>query len=572
MAAPQLVPTHSQWAAMYSEIERLYVRERRKLRYIMQYMEREHGFKATEQMYKKRFAKWGFQKNSKRSAVIVPTLTKKDECRKEASRKPGRPRELGLVLTAIPRLGQHDGLMLMFLTSVRICSVAFFESVQSRGGFLESLQQRPPTDEQLPERTEKINFTFKLATDLLDRGHGRLAGRMVRKAFLLVEDMLTLEGPVLLWNLLEIMHHMVTLRHMQLFQMLLAHLLALIEGRIPNSHPVPTMLHGLRGLVTSLTSTVSIPRSSLPTSSSSSSLSSSSSSTTSSSPYASIDGGGTATTTGPWLLSRALSSLLERAWVLNAEILFKHLNPRLLPLYCRLHLNACSIAPPAGIISTANQWFSQIGAQQMSRAGAEGLHTEDVSGIVSVEEDRTLQGLLAPRLDASPPQDYEMLRASSAAALWKHGNSVLAQGAGFHGDTTILMRILAGLLTDAILEEPHTPNTSSVTTKVSRVQAGKVACAIRTLMDLSPEHGGDDDGDGDGDGRGPLSDAVERIRSVVALREYAHAETDPQVVREMWLLEDALVAAGEYGEAEEVGQDAFCRLEKYIQDIPVDSA
>jgi hypothetical protein len=47
MPAPQLVPTHSQWAAMYTEIERLYVRERRKLRYIMQYMEREHGFKAT---------------------------------------------------------------------------------------------------------------------------------------------------------------------------------------------------------------------------------------------------------------------------------------------------------------------------------------------------------------------------------------------------------------------------------------------------------------------------------------------------------------------------------------------
>jgi hypothetical protein len=202
----------------------------------------------------------------------------------------------------------------------------------------------------------------------------------------------------------------------------------------------------------------------------------------------------------------------------------------------------------------------------MSRAGTEGLHTENASEITSVEEDSTLQGLLAPRLDASPPQDYEMLRASSAAALWKHGNSVLAKGAGFHGDTTILMRILAGLLTDAILEEPRTP--SSVTTKVSRVQAGKVACAIRTLMDLSHEHSGD----GDGDGPGSLSDAVERIRSVVALREYAHAETDPQVVREMWLLEDALVAAGEYGEAEEVGQDAFCRLEKYIQDIPVDSA
>lgn len=47
MLAPQLVPTQNEWAALYSEIGRLYVRERRKLRYIMQYMEREHGFKAT---------------------------------------------------------------------------------------------------------------------------------------------------------------------------------------------------------------------------------------------------------------------------------------------------------------------------------------------------------------------------------------------------------------------------------------------------------------------------------------------------------------------------------------------
>lgn len=45
--APQSPPTQHEWAALYSEIERLYVRERRKLRYIRQYVEREYGFKAT---------------------------------------------------------------------------------------------------------------------------------------------------------------------------------------------------------------------------------------------------------------------------------------------------------------------------------------------------------------------------------------------------------------------------------------------------------------------------------------------------------------------------------------------
>jgi hypothetical protein len=45
----QAVRTHSdvEWAAQYPDIERLYIRERRKLRYVMQYMEREHSFKAT---------------------------------------------------------------------------------------------------------------------------------------------------------------------------------------------------------------------------------------------------------------------------------------------------------------------------------------------------------------------------------------------------------------------------------------------------------------------------------------------------------------------------------------------
>jgi hypothetical protein len=506
-------------------------------------------------MYKKRFAKWGFQKNSRRSAAAVPTLTTKDECRSVVSRKPSPPGELGSV-PAFPGLGHHDGLILMFLTSVRICSVAFFESVQSRDGFLASLQQRPPTDQPWPEKRKEISFTFKLVIDLLDRGHGNLAGRTARKAFLLVEDMLTLEGPALVWNLLEMMHHMVTLHHAQLFQILLAHLIALVDGRKPKTHPLPAMLRGLRGLVASLTSVVSTPGSSSPTSSSSSRSPSTS-------------GDRTTTTAGPWPLSRALSSLLERAWILNAEILFDHFDPRLFQLYFCIPWDSCSISPPVAIFGAADQWFSHIETQQTSTAAAEAHRAEGLFEIIPVEEDRMLQRLLAPRMDASPPRDYEMLRASSIVALREHGDSILSKGVGFTGNTSTSLRILAGLVKAQILEgwpavvaRPGTA--SSVTTRVPRVHAENVACAIRTLMDLNSEHGGDV--------LGAPSDAVERIRSIVALREYARGETDPQVVREMWLLKDALVAAGEYGEAQEVGQTAFRRLEKYIQDIPVDSA
>jgi hypothetical protein len=508
-----------------------------------------------EQMYKKRFAKWGFQKKSRRAAAAVPTLTTKDDCRRVVSKKLSPSGKLSSV-PHFPGLSHHDGLMLVFLTSVRVCSVEFFESVQSRDGFLASLQQQPPTDQPWPKRTKDVSFMFKLAVDLLDRGHGNLAGRMTRKAFLLVEDMLTLKPPALVWNLLEMMHHMVTLHHVQLFQMLLAHLIAMIDGRIPTTHPLPAMLRALRGLAASLTSVVS-------TSGGSSLTCSSASSSSSSSPLTNSDR--TMTTAGRWPLSRALSSLLERAWILNAEILFYNFDSRLFQLYFRINCDSCSISPPAGIFGRAYQWFGHIDAQQTSVSTAEAYRAESLFDITPVEEDRMHQRLLAPRIDASPPQDYEMLRASSFAALREHGNAILIKGVDFTGNTTTMLRILAVLVTAKVLEEWPTVAerlgvASSVTTRVTRLHAGSVACAIMTLMELNPEHGSD--------GLGAPLDAVERIRSVVALREYADGETNPQVVQEMWLLEGALVAAGEYGEAQEVGQNAFRRLEKYIQDIP----
>ena len=44
---PLLQPTQEAWSAVHTEIERLYIRERRKLQYVIQYMKKEHGFNAT---------------------------------------------------------------------------------------------------------------------------------------------------------------------------------------------------------------------------------------------------------------------------------------------------------------------------------------------------------------------------------------------------------------------------------------------------------------------------------------------------------------------------------------------
>lgn len=514
-------------------------------------------------MYKKRFTKWNFQKNCKRSAPSVRHSKTKGECTTPANIK-ARPSRRLRSLPAVPGLGHRDALTLKFLTSVRTWSVAFFESVQGDGPLASRQPQGLPVAKERPSSAQEIGFTLKLVIDLLDRGRGDLAGRMARKAFLLAEDMLTYEGPALVWNLLQMMHYMVSLRHLQLFRILVAHLIGLAEGQMPETHPLPVMLRGLRGLVAGLPSTAPTPSSGR--SSSSSSLSSfppQSSSTGSDENMAAAD---------PRFISGALPPLIEQAWIINAEIFFGvgHFDPRLYPLYFRITWDLASIETPAAIVNTATQWFTQMEAHQMPPATTMASYcVEGPSVTVRVEEDTAVQHLLTKPTNASPPRDYDMLRASTIVALRERADFILSKGSGFNGDATLMLRIMVGLATAKVLETifggvTRSGEANRMETDVSRLQAGNVACAIRILVDLNVGYSGDEL-------RKP-SDAVEQIRTIVALREYAQGETNPQVVREMCLLRDALVAAGKHAEAREVERDVYRRVEKYIRDIPVDSA
>ena len=504
-------------------------------------------------MYKKRFAKWGFQKNTRRSAAAVSPSSTKDQCSQVAKRGTGLSAELES-LPASPALGQQDTLMLIFLSSVRLYSTAFFESVPSHATSLAPFRRQPASYHLRPEQTEEASFTFKLVIELLSRGQGNLAGRMARKAFLLVEDMLTLDGPVMVWNLLQMMHEVIVLRHMQLFRMMLAHLLALVDGRIPTTHPLHAMLYGLRGLVASLASATSTPSSSFATSP----LPSPSQSSLTSSDTDESEN-------DVWLLSQSLSSWLEQAWSLNAQILFNHFDYRLFQLYFRIHYDSCSIRPPTVIFDTAKQWLSDTEEEQYtSKAAANTYGADNLFEFTSIEDD-IFQELLVLRKDVSPPRSYEMLHSNTIAALREKGNSMLCKTFN-SGDTAILLRIVAGLVTARILEEwpaafARLGVAGDATTQVSRFHASNLASTIRTLTDLDTERVGG--------GLWQSSEIVERTRYIVALREYAHGETCPRVVREMWQLEDALVAAGELEEAQEVGQNAFRRLEEYMKDIPV---
>lgn len=504
-------------------------------------------------MYKKRFAKWGFHKNNRRSSTTVSTMSTKTACRRLASSKQNSTTQTNLIPARL-QLGHDDSLIFNFLSGVHKWSLGFFESVGSCDGCL--AMQQPWS-----EGVKQTSFTLKLVSDLLDRGHGVLAGRMARKAFLLVEDILTLEGPALVWNMFEIMYHMLTLCHEQLFSMLLAHLIALTNSRMSTTHPLTAMLCDLRRLVASQTSVAPTSNSSLVTPSASP-LSSSSSS-----PSSPNGGKNEATTIQPRFSSLAVSSILEQAWRLNAKIIFDHFDPRFFQLYFYLHWESCSIGLPSTIIGTAKQWLRHIETQQMSGNVTDTHPLTNALSSTLVAEDRMLQRLLAPRMDAAPPQDYEMLRASSVAALWEYGKPILNTECELSENTATTLRIMPALVKAKFLEASaavveRSGTASSETTKVSRSQAANVACVVRALMDLNAEHGGDR--------AGVLPGAIERIRSIVALREYAYSEIDPQVMREMWLLEAALAAAGESGMALEVRQSVIRRLEQYTQDVQLD--
>ena len=490
-------------------------------------------------MYKKRFAKWGFQKNSRCPEKAASPWTTGNVHRRPSIR------EYNLVgkLAPAPQPSHDEHLSSAFLLSVRNWSGGFFDNL--------SYQQWTTTSQMPSERIKEADSSLKLVDELLDRGHGALAGRMVRKAFLLIEGILTLEPPVLIWNLLEVMHHMVTLRHEQLFQVLLNHLMRMMNGRKSKTHPLSIILQKLHELVQRTTkAAVTAGTHCLPSPSSSSSRSSNDSTT----PRQST------------VFSHIVSPLLKEAWTENAKTVLQHFDPQFFPLYVQLHWEACSINLPSALIGTTKQWLRYMELQQTHITKSQAYVGNHVDQGHPVEEEKMFHSLLAPRADASPPQSYEMLRDSSVAVLRRYGDPILSKGFISNDDDARSLSILPALIKATIVQQntvdvEHTNQCSSKQIEVSRSQASNMACVLRALVDLSREHSNERQ-------EAPLG-AVERIQSLIALREYACGEISPQVMREMWLLEDALSVAGKHEMAQEVGQKVIHRLEAYIQDVPL---
>lgn len=492
-------------------------------------------------MYKIRFARWGFVKNTPRSAASTPNSSANaNQVRRKANRS-HRPRPHWLALPESPLIAPNDALTLNLLTSIRIWSVAFFETLPSSPGHPPVLRLQPRMHQPWLEVSKEASSTFRLVIDLLEDGHGRLAGRMVRKAFLLLENMLALEAPALIWNLLEIMHNMVTLRNMQLFQILVDHLARLAGDTMPKKHPLRVILDGLHRAVANL-NYLAYSRSS-----------------SSSGSSASRESTASADQLNP--LSPDLLFLLEQAWLINADILFTHFNPEahhLYQLYFQINWDACVLGRPTAIVEAASQWFQHIDNQRIRVAPAEYDDVYNFLAKTATDETKLLYSLLAHRGDFSPPQDYKMLRANVMASLRVYAKQIIGGIVNFHGSATTLLRLMAALGNakfldhcDAVLKASSPADDQQY--RVPRIQAANLSCAIKTLMDLDPTH------------------EVERLRSIVALAEYARGETHPQVVQDMWKLSRALLADGQYEQADAVKSNVLQRLEAFTQHIPENS-
>ncbi|KAM7187461.1 hypothetical protein V8F33_011201 [Rhypophila sp. PSN 637] len=591
-----LTHTKADWEAMHPELERLYVMERRKLHEIMRFMETKHGFKATTQMYKKRFAKWGFQKNKKRWATADPALS-----------------VLNLAC------GETD-VKFMFLSSVRTWSDAFYEDPH---------KHRAPVAPTI--EANEINFAFKMIIELLDRGYGELAGRVARKAFLLIEKILTVDGPALVWNLLDVMHNMVV-SHLsganpamqqqttQLFQMLLAHLDALVVNRfkIPEAHPLPTLLRLLKRLATESKTTK--------------------------------DGA------THYPINPHTATLLEQAWGLNAKLIFDNFDPSLLHVYWYLSWDTCSISLPTHVMHMIYDRLRQMGLDH-GRPTSPDTENRIVTPAVLryLQSEASLDSENIPHtrhlLPLVPPcaLTFEKKKNETGSLVSQLGNNILhglreygkqvplgiSEALGGQGkpikvcellrsttDQTALLGTLAAMLATKVLAEyefgqqptgntnldraaaqtltdnsperniqpvPMTPPIHAERVQ-AKIQAMTTAWAIRISMNRDADLGSKSkpysststkantaNADNQDSGtanhqRISTAERIQRHRKLIALQEQARGKVNLHVVREMWALEDELKALGETAQAKETNREWRRRLEVYLGDIPIQQA
>ncbi len=467
-------------------------------------------------MYKKRFAKWGFHKNVRRTRSKSTDDCGPRESPSTLSTSPSETHhtaETPEIVPSSPKLTISDTATLFFLTNIRIWSSTFYELAELPDRTWATIDSTAAGVPLVPYhatmireyKPESLSYSFRVVVGLLERGHGVLAGRLARKAFLQTEALLQIEGPLFVWNILEILYHMVLRGQTQLFDMLLCYLVGLARSYYPDSHPVIQVLQSLRILRQS------------------------------------------------WLgdSTPLQAAALEQGWKLNADILFSKFDPRFLLLYYRLMWDSSILKLSQDRLRDADRWFALLNVK---------FPPDDAF----LEE---LTGNSHPNANGVElPSNYERLKADALAAI--HGQSTLER------DEPILkIRVLSGLLKSRVLEETtavyrsptpvnRNPDGIAYTPRheahILRLHARILAFVIKVLMEAE-----------DAAGCGTEA-ATDRIRSIIALRKYGQTPVDPQIVHELWLLEELLLKGGRPIEAAAARQETYRLLEEYLNDVPAE--
>ena len=193
-------------------------------------------------MYKKRFAKWGFTKN--RQTTSTEFTTRDVSSRPEDDTHEIGPDKLPFrlyhkyhneKLAVGLSMGLTDTAMIAALVGIRDWSAAILISNEQRR--TSSSQKNSIARPQNGDSTTMYR-TFILASDLLSLGQGHLAGKAIRKLFIMLEETVDDVSPLLMWNLLDLLYEIAGQGQMQLFSLFLAHLVALSQKRLPDRHPV----------------------------------------------------------------------------------------------------------------------------------------------------------------------------------------------------------------------------------------------------------------------------------------------------------------------------------------------
>ncbi|KAI1263196.1 hypothetical protein F5Y18DRAFT_132438 [Xylariaceae sp. FL1019] len=229
--------SEKEWDAMYPHIVRLYLGEQLKLSEVMRIMEVRYMFRATQSMYKKRISRWQLHKYKRRArstAGPTPSIEADDSpATSRASSSARRPTSESLPpQVADPEM---DSPVQALLVDMRRLSL--MPNASSWGSSAEHPDEVRLAPSGIHDYSQ-MYMAFSLGSTLFLRGHGQLAGKAVRKAFLKLEDVIKDGHFGLGWITIDILYDFASRRQHELYTAFVTHLANMAHVLLPPHHPL----------------------------------------------------------------------------------------------------------------------------------------------------------------------------------------------------------------------------------------------------------------------------------------------------------------------------------------------